>query len=43
MTFRAEGDQIGFGVISQATPWPYVVDLEINERTAPLASPTIAL
>ena len=43
MTIRAEGDQIGFGVISQTTPWSNVVDLEVIERTAPLASPTIAL
>jgi hypothetical protein len=43
MTIRAEGDQIGFGVVPQTTPGPNVVDLEVNERTAPLASPTIAL
>jgi hypothetical protein len=43
MTGRAEGDQIGFGVISQTTPGPYVVDLEVDKRTALLASPTIAL
>ena len=43
VTVRAEGDQIGFSVISQITPWPYVVDLEVDELTALLASPTIAL
>ena len=43
MTIRAEGDQIGFGVISQTTPGPNVVDVEVIERTTLLASPTIAL
>jgi hypothetical protein len=42
-TVREESDQIGFGVISLTTPWPNVVDLEAIERTALLASPTIAL
>ena len=43
VTASAEGEQIGLGVVSQTTPWPYVVHLEVNARTAPLTSPTVAL
>ena len=43
VTIRAEGDEVGLGIVAQSASWVDVVDLEVGRSAAVLAAPPIAL
>jgi hypothetical protein len=42
MAYRAEGDQIFFGIVPRLAAKLFVVNFKIGHRAARLASPTVA-